>query len=144
MQDVLITNCRLFNWTNGVAFSQGMPGDGVCKLTLTSNSFYRLTNGVCCDVAMPKTVTGEIIARQNLFLNCKEVAHGPAGALAGLLVTDNARDQNSTESAGLTFGTSVVNGPIETDSKKDDNFLKAPKTGPLSEFGPRKVILGAQ
>jgi hypothetical protein len=85
----------------------------------------------------------DVTVKQNLFANCTIVAQGPGGAIAGLTATDNARDGQSAEGKGLTLGSEPVTGTLPTDPADDVNYLRTPKGSPFSEFGSKKVHVGA-
>ncbi|MFO0937662.1 MAG: serine/threonine-protein kinase [Gemmataceae bacterium] len=143
--DLDITGQRIVGWTNGVTFSSGMPVEGICKINLTNNTFFQLSEaGIRCDVPMPKGMKGEVSVRQNLFMKVKEVALGANGALPALTVADNVRDDKSQDNRGLSMGSQVVAGTVSTDPANDETYLRYEAGSPFSQVGAKKVSVGSR
>jgi serine/threonine protein kinase len=144
VQDVEMTGNRIGNWSNGLTFSSGMPSDAICKLTFASNTLFQLSeSAVRCETPMPTGVKGDVVIRQNLFLQCRELSRGPYGAIPGLISQDNARDGVSGDGKGLLTGVLTVNGTIGTDPNQDDHWLRYESSSPFAAVGPNKKPVGA-
>jgi polygalacturonase len=144
LNDVEIVNNRFGVWQNGLTFSSGMPADATCKLTLASNTFFQFEHGIRCDVAMPKTVKGDVVIRQNLFVTGQTVSQGPSGAIVGLSASDNARDKATALGKTLDIPADEIAGQLPIDPANDATYLKGAKDSPFATFGPKQVPVGAR
>lgn len=144
LQDIEIVNNRFGVWQNGLTFSSGMPSEAICKLTLTSNTFFQFEHGIRCDVAMPKTVKGDVVIRQNLFITGQTVSQGSSDAIVGLSARDNGRDQSTAPGRAFDIPTQVITGQLPIDPADDATYLKIPKESPIANVGPNQVPVGAR
>lgn len=144
VQDVDLEGNRMGNWSNGLTFSSGMPPDAICKLKFVSNTLYQMSeSAIRCETPMPKSVKGEVVLKQNLFVQCKEISRGPNGAIPGLNSSDNARDTISRDGKGFQIGAVTANGTIDTDPANDSTYLRYGKGNPFAEIGPNQKPAGA-
>ena len=144
LHDVEIVNNRFGVWQNGLTFSSGMPAEATCKLTLASNTFFQFEHGIRCDAPMPRTVKGDVVIRQNLFVTGQTVSQGPSGAIVGLSASDNARDPSTAPGKGIEIPTEVVAGQLPIDPANDATYLKVPQDSPFSSVGPKQLPVGAK
>jgi hypothetical protein len=144
LHDIEFQDNRIANWTNGVTWAGGWNDDSQCKVTIRGNTFFDLqTAALRCDTPMPRNAKMDVQVRQNLFVKCAELAHGPGQAIAGLKAVDNARDPDTRDSIAMSLTAAPVPAPEwGTDPANDSTYLKYRNCDLLTQFGNAKVTVG--